>query len=286
MKVMAPAKINLTLEVLGKRADGYHELRSVIQTVSFCDELEFTESQKTEFGSDLTGWAGEKSLAAKTVELLRKETGTGKGVSIFVKKQIPLAAGLGGDSSNAAAILKGLNEFWGLGLPIKKLLEMATQLGSDVPFFIYGGTVLMEGRGEMITALPPVKPLQLVLMMPDIPRPRNKTAKMYSGLHGSHLTDGKITAELVKTIKAGEIPRAEQLFNTFENVAFDLSGELGVYREHIRKIGAPNLHLAGSGPSMFSLVKDKAEGEELCGRLQGQGMRVEVVNTTNTSNDK
>ena len=199
---------------------------------------------------------------------------------MFVKKRIPLVSGLGGDSSNSAAILKGLSELWRLGLSTPELLELAAQLGSDVPFFIYNGTVLMEGRGEVLTPLPAVKPLWLVLMMPNIPRPRNKTATLYGSLRaGNHFTDGKITENMVKTIKAGEVVKPEQLFNTFENVAFSISSELKVYREHILKIGAPNLHLAGSGPTLFSVVKEQSEGDELCLRLKGQGMEAVVVET-------
>jgi 4-diphosphocytidyl-2-C-methyl-D-erythritol kinase len=279
LTLKAPAKLNLTLEVLGKRPDGYHEIRSVIQTVDLCDELQFQISRSTEYGSDLPGWAGEKSLIAKTVDLVRKTAGIDKGVNIYVKKRIPLVSGLGGDSSDAAAILKGLNEQWGLGLTVSNLLELSAQLGSDVPFFIYGGTVLMEGRGEIISSLPPLNPVWLVLMMPDIPRPRSKTARLYSNLQSNHYTDGKITGQLVRTIKEGKPLNPDQLFNTFENVAFDLSTELAVYRSHIFKIGASNLHLAGSGPSMFTVVKDKAEGEELCKRLKGQGMEVVLVKT-------
>ena len=105
MIIYAPAKINLTLEVLGKRADGYHDIRSVIQTISLCDEITFELSKVMEYKSDLPGWMGEKSLAAKTVELLRQTTGCKKDVSIFVKKRIPLVAGLGGDSSNAGLVI-------------------------------------------------------------------------------------------------------------------------------------------------------------------------------------
>jgi 4-diphosphocytidyl-2-C-methyl-D-erythritol kinase len=280
MKINAPAKINLTLEVLGRRADGYHDLRSVIQTISLCDELELSESEKTEFGSDLPGWEGEKSLAAKTVEMLRQATGCRKGVRLFVKKRIPLSSGLGGDSSNAAAILKGLNKLWGLGLPEGKLLELAAKLGSDVPFFIYGGTVLMEGRGELLRPLPAVKPLQLVLMMPDVPRPRNKTAAMYAALSaGNHFTDGQVTAGMAKTIRDGKPVTPEQIFNTFENVTFAPSSGLKVYRDHILKIGAPNLHLAGSGPSLFTALTSRQEAAELADRLKGQGMEIAVAET-------
>jgi 4-diphosphocytidyl-2-C-methyl-D-erythritol kinase len=275
----APAKINLTLEVIGKRPDGYHEIRSIIQTINLCDELQFQSSCNSEYVSDLPAWNGEKSLITKVADLLRNTTGTSKGIHLFVKKRIPLVSGLGGDSSDAAAALRGLNELWGLGLGENDLLDLAARLGSDVPFFVYGGTALMEGRGEIITPLPPVHPLWIALMVPDIPRPPNKTAQLYNTLHHNHYTDGKITEQVIKSITEDRTLYPEQLFNTFENIAFNISPELAVYRSHILKIGASNLHLAGSGPTLFSVIRDKTDGEELKKRLEGQGMKVLVVET-------
>ncbi len=121
-----------------------------------CDVLHFEKSPQIEFKSDLSEWAADKSLVSRTVDLLQKVTGYTEGVTIEIEKRIPLVSGLGGDSSNAAATLKGLNQLWGLGLSPEKLRELAAKLGSDVPFFLNGGTALMEGRGEIITPLPPL----------------------------------------------------------------------------------------------------------------------------------
>ncbi len=145
--LQAPAKLNLTLEVLAKRRDGFHEIRSVIQTINLCDSLRFQLSQNIEFNSDQSDWVSEESLVSKAASLLQEVTGCGKGATIEVSKRIPLLSGLGGDSSDAAATLCGLNKLWGLGLSQDKLLELATRLGSDVAFFLYGGTALVEGRG-------------------------------------------------------------------------------------------------------------------------------------------
>ena len=127
-----------------------------------------------------------------------------------------------GTAADAAATLRGLNELWELSLPTEKLLELAAQLGSDVAFFLYGGTALAEGRGEMITPLPPLPHMWVVLVVPDVPRLPGKTKKLYASLKPGHYTDGQITEKLVKALKEGREFKPSMLFNTFENVAFDL----------------------------------------------------------------
>ena len=277
LTVLAPAKLNLTLEVLAKRPDGYHEIRSVIQTINLCDRLHFQASPKVTFKSNTPDWAPEKSLVSKTAGLLQETTGCTKGATIEVSNHIPLVSGLGGDSSDAAATLLGLNELWGLGLSQAKLLELAAQLGSDVAFFFYGGTALVEGRGELVTPLPPLPHRWVVLVVPDVPRLPEKTGQLYASLKTGHYTDGQITQKLVDELREGKEPST--LFNTFENVAFTRFSELKVYRDHIRKIGAPNVHLAGSGPTLFTLLKDKSQAEDLYTRCQQQNMETYLVGT-------
>ena len=272
LTILAPAKINLTLEVLSKRRDGFHEIRSVIQTINLSDSLCFQLGENIEFKSYLPEWMAEKSLVPRAVSLLQQATGCSKGVNIEVKKGIPLLSGLGGDSSDAAAVLRGLNQLWELGLPKEKLLEMARQLGSDVPFFLYGGTALVEGRGEIVNPLPPLPHRWVVLAMPPVPRVPGKTKQLYESLKASHYTDGQITRRLVEELKAGREFTSSLLFNTFENVAFTRFSGLDVSRSHFVKMGAANVHLAGSGPALFTLVKDKDKAEELCLLLQNQRM--------------
>jgi len=282
LTVLAPAKLNLTLEVLAKRQDGFHEIRSVIQTINLCDSLRFQLSQKIEFKSDVPNWTPEKSLISKATSLLQQATGYGKGATIEVSKRIPLVSGLGGDSSDAAAILRGLNKLWGLGLSRGKLLDLATQLGSDVAFFLYGGTALVEGRGEIVTPLPPFPHMWVVLALPPVPRLLGKTERLYASLKASHYTDGQITQSLAETLKEGREFTPSFLFNTFENVAFSRFSGLRVSRDHIVKIGATNVHLAGSGPALFTLVKDKAQAEELYIRLQSQRLEPYLTETLST----
>lgn len=277
--VNAPAKINLTVEVLGKRADGYHEIRSVIQTISLCDKLRLTESENIEFLSTSTEWSTDLSLVSKAAWLVMESTGHREGVVIEVEKYIPLMAGLGGDSSDAAAVLIGLDRLWDLKLSDRQLAELAAILGSDVTFFLHSGTALMEGRGEKITPLPALPHHYVVLVNPSIARTTGKTAAAYAALKPSHFTGGEITAKLVHDIKAGREIAPSRLFNTFENVAFAPGTKLTMYRSHIRKIGAPNVHLAGSGPALFTMLKDRMQAEDLATRLRDQGMETYLAET-------
>jgi 4-diphosphocytidyl-2-C-methyl-D-erythritol kinase len=277
LTVLAPAKINLTLEVLGRRPDGFHEIRSVLQTVTLCDSLHFQLSQQVAVKSDLPGWSAESSLVVKVASLLQKTTGCSSGATIEIKKRIPLVSGLGGESSAAAATLRGLNELWELGLSREGLLDLAVQLGSDVAFFLYGGTALAEGRGEVVTPLPPLPHIWVVIVVPDVPRLPGKTAQLYASLKPSHYTDGQITERLVKTLTEGREFKPSMLFNTFENVAFERFSKLKVYKEHFAKLGAPHIHLAGSGPTLFTLLEDRAQAEDLYTRCKNQGMETYVV---------
>jgi len=279
LTVLAPAKINLTLEVLAKRRDGFHEIRSVIQTINLCDSLRFHLSQNIEFKCDLLNWISEKSLVSKATDLLREVTGCTKGATIEINKRIPLLSGLGGDSSDAAAILRGLNKLWGLSLSPGELLELAARLGSDVAFFLYGGTALVKGRGEVVTPLPPLPHMWVVVMIPPVTQLPGKTERLYTSLNSSHYTDGQVTERLVEELQEGREFTPSLLFNAFENVAFARSSQISVYREHFVKVGATDIHLAGSGPALFTLVKDKTQAEEIYQRLQQQELETYLVGT-------
>ncbi len=277
LTIQAPAKLNLTLEVLGKRRDGYHEIRSVLQTINLCDDITFRSGQAVTVKSDMPEWAPEKSLVMKAVSLLRETTGCLKGAALEISKRIPLVAGLGGDSSDAAAVLHGLNELWALGLAQGRLLELAAEVSSDVAFFLHGGTALAEGKGERVTPLPPFPHRWVVLVVPGVPRLSGKTGQMYARLKASHFTDGQATERLADELRKGKEPSV--LFNTFENVAFSRFSELRVYRDHIRKLGAENLHLAGSGPSLFTLLAERTRAEDLYTRCKNQSMETYLVET-------
>jgi len=281
--LLAPAKINLTLEVLSERPDGYHEIRSVIQAINLGDTLRFSLSQAVEFHCDMPGWIPEESLVSRVASLLQEIAGCTKGAIIEIDKRIPLMSGMGGDSSDAAAVLLGLNKLWELGLSRTELLELAPQLGSDVAFFLYGGTALVEGRGETVTPLPLLPHRWVVLVVPPVGREPGKTKRLYDSLDVAHFADGQVTERLVAELKAGSEFTPSLLFNTFENITFDRSSELDVYRSHIMKVGARDVHLAGSGPALFTLLKDRAEAEDLHIRLQQQGMETYLTDTATSA---
>ncbi len=279
LTLLAPAKLNLTLEVLAKRPDGFHEIRSVIQTISLCDSLHFQLGQNIELKSNMSKWLPEKSLVSRAASLLREATGCPKGTTIEVNKRIPLMSGLGGDSSDAAAVLRGLNQLWGLGLPLPKLVELASQLGSDVAFFLCGGTALVRGRGEIITPLSSLPHMWVVLAIPPVPRIPGKTERLYASLKSDHYTQGEVTDRLATLLTgSGEITPS-MLFNIFESVAFDIFDGLREYREHFLKAGAVSVHLAGSGPALFTLTKEKLQADKIYKNLQRQRLDSYLVET-------
>ncbi|MFC1873865.1 4-(cytidine 5'-diphospho)-2-C-methyl-D-erythritol kinase [Chloroflexota bacterium] len=285
LTVLAPAKLNLTLEVLGKRPDDYHEIRSVIQAINLCDQLSFQSAEDIEFRCDLPGWVAQESLVSRVVGLLREVTGGTQGAAVSIVKSIPLVSGLGGDSSDAAAMLRGLNKLWELGLSREVLLELAGRLGSDVAFFLYGGTALAEGRGEIITSLPPLPRMWVVLAVPPVSRMPGKTGQLYASLDAGHYTDGQITERLLNVLREDRAFDASLLFNAFENVAFTRFSALRVSRDHMVKIGALDVHLAGSGPALFVLFRERGPAEELYLRLKSQRLELYIAETVDCLED-
>jgi len=277
LTLRAPAKINLTLEVLSKRNDGYHEIRSVIQTIDLSDVITIEDSDGLSFQSTVKEWDAGQSLISKALTLFCESTGFSKGVSINVEKNIPMMAGLGGDSTDAAAVLRGLNQFCETDLSIEELHGIAEQLGSDVPFFLYGGTALIEGRGEKVSPLPSVPEMYLVLAVPSIEKVPGKTGRLFRSLTANHFTDGEITRRFVELLSSGkEIP---PLFNTFENVAYKVFPGLDVFKEHFLKLGAEKVHLAGSGPVLFTIVPNLSTAENLYSQLEKQRMNPIIAKT-------
>ncbi|MFA4836680.1 MAG: 4-(cytidine 5'-diphospho)-2-C-methyl-D-erythritol kinase [Dehalococcoidia bacterium] len=281
--ISAYAKVNLTLEVLSKRGDGYHEISSVLQTISLADEISFEPAPEILFVSrdarvDRVDLLEEAVL--KAANLLRQETGCRKGAIISLQKlAVPRAAGLGSSSSVPASVLKGLSELWALKLPASELSLLASGIGSDAPFFIYGGTALAKGRGEQITRLLSPKKTWLALLVPAIAPVPAKTARMYGMLNASHFTDGSATQRLVSELQQGSSLHSDMLCNTFESVAFDFFPLLGEYRQKFLDAGATRVHLAGAGPTLFALVSSRKIGEELTGRLRDEGLGAYLVHT-------
>ena len=274
----AYAKINLTLEVLGRRADGYHDIASVMQTIDLADTLSFEKDDQVRLLCESPGLASPDNLVLRAAMLLQEAGKCRQGVKMRLQKAIPIAAGLGGGSSDAAATLLGLNEFWKLNLPLQQLIPLASELGSDVPFFLMGGTALVKGRGEWVTPLPALPHAWVVLLKPSIDIP-SKTARLYAALEEADFTAGEWTERLVALLHQGIFPDASFLFNVFQRAAFAFYPGLFDYRQRFLDAGAATVHLAGAGPTLFVLVEDRSRGEELHQRLCGHGLEAYLVQT-------
>ena len=283
LTLSAHAKINLTLEALAKRDDGYHEIVSVIQTISLANTISFELGETLELRCNVPDLQSADNLVIKAAKLLSETTGCSKGASIKLTKEIPVAAGLGSGATDAAATLVGLNQLWGLNLPNERLIKLAATLGSDVAFFIYGGTVLASRRGEKVTQLPPSSELWIVVLKPPIEPFSNKTAQLYSQLNPSHFTSGQFTKRLIDHLDKGGSIDASLLFNVFEQVAFAFFPELSNYRSRFLVAGARNVHLAGAGPTLFALVPDKDQGKAILRNLKADGLEAYLVNTVETA---
>lgn len=280
ISVTAPAKINLTLEALSERPDGYHNIKSVVQAISLSDSLEFEPEQELIFRCDDVFWQAEESLVSRAAALLKEASGCSKGAAIGIRKNIPLLSGLGGDSSDAAAALLGLNRLWETGLSAAELERLAGQLGSDVTYFLHGGTALMEGRGEIIEPLPPIKPLWVVLLFAQVPRAAGKTGRLYQSLTHDDYTDGRATDRLVTLIKQGRPIGMNDLFNVFEKAAYHEFDGLDGYRRLFLKAGAAGIRLAGSGPTLFTLVQNDKQADKIHSNLTKLGLQAAVAKTT------
>jgi 4-diphosphocytidyl-2-C-methyl-D-erythritol kinase len=278
LTVKAYAKVNLTLEVLGKRDDGYHQIVSVMQTIDLSDELSFVPSSEIIFRCSLLSLETSDNLVLRAASLLKERTGYSGGIDIFLKKNIPVAAGLGGGSSDAAATLKALCRLWNLDINDSELQSLAASLGSDVPFFLLGGTAMAKGRGEEIHELPAMDTTHMVLLAPPMEM-LNKTASMYGSLIPEDYTNGEASSQLRACIEGQKKSDAHFLFNVFEDVAFSLFQPLEVYRNAMLDAGASWVHLTGSGPAMYTFSDSKQDAIAFAEKLRAAGYEVYVATT-------
>ncbi len=260
--VRAYAKLNLTLEVVRRRGDGYHDIVSVAQTVAMHDTLTFEPADALSIECALPDLRSEDNLAWRAAAALIERHAPDRAVRIRLRKGIPVSAGLGGGSSDAAAVLLTLDRIWGLGLGMDGLSKSAAALGSDVPFFLRGGTAMLYDRGQRVRPLPPANLGWFVIVTPDIQVPR-KTAAAYEAIGTANMTRGSLSRKLEARIRGGGDVPPELLFNAFDAVAFDLYPGLETCWETMTSLGAREIHLAGSGPSIFAPVDRKETGTAL-----------------------
>ncbi|MFH1502951.1 MAG: 4-(cytidine 5'-diphospho)-2-C-methyl-D-erythritol kinase [Candidatus Eisenbacteria bacterium] len=277
--LQAFAKVNLGLAVLARRPDGYHEIDTVLQTVSLADSLRLEGPREnvtlTVEGLDVP--ADDRNLAVRAAAALRRRTSC-PGFAIRLEKRIPVAAGLGGGSSDAAAVLVGADELFGLGLRKAELEEVALGVGSDVPFLVSGGTARGRGRGELLTTLPTPRALWFVLATPRVA----VTAAQGYRLGRIGLTR---SAELIRlscsAIQDGDIEAlAASLVNDLEAGVASCCPDVAAARTALAQAGAVGVLMSGSGPTVVGLARDESQARDIGSRLAGRGFEISVAQAT------
>jgi len=272
------AKINLCLEVLGRRRDGYHDVLTILQTVDLQDTLSVELADEISFTCSDSRLEGEGNLVLRAARLLQRTSGVQKGAAIHLEKGIPTGAGLGGGSSDAAVTLLALSPLWGLQMTESNLENLAAVLGSDVPFFLRGGTALAEGRGEQLTPLPLLPEHWVVLVRPPLKIP-DKTALMYASLTPREYTSGSVTRHMARAIQEGKGISPGLIFNTFEWVAFRRFEAVDYVRQRVVEAGADHVRLCGAGPAVYAIFPEEAPARILCGRLQEEDLEAYLTRT-------
>ena len=254
----AYAKINIGLDVLRRRADGYHEVKMVMQTVDIYDELVLERRKEPGIelrmdNSDLP--SGGDNLICRAADLLFREKKITEGVNISLTKRIPIAAGMAGGSADAAAALRGLNELFDMGYSLKELQALGVGLGADIPYCLAGGTMLSEGIGEILTPLPAPPAAHLVIAKPDI---NVSTAFVYGNLHADRLAWHPDIDGMIVALQKGDLDGiTDRLGNVLETVTVKAHPVIEQIRELLRKQGAENALMSGSGPTVFGIFKEK-----------------------------
>lgn len=264
---LAPAKINLCLHVLGRRLDGYHELAMAMQRVDLCDHIRIRVEDGDEIRVSCAGVAlteGEENIAAKAARLLLDELNRKAKVSIVVDKRIPVAAGLGGGSSNAAAVLTGLLELFQLSLPLERLLSLAAKLGADVPFFLFGQPAWATGVGTELQPLPPLPDVAYLLVNPKI---AVSTGWVYQSLQ---LTPGGDLANLPRFSVVTREDLCARLHNDLERVTLPRFPVIAEIKERLLAEGASGALMSGSGSTVFGVFADFASATRIGEKLQAE----------------
>lgn len=284
LTVNAYGKINLALDILGKRSDGYHEVAMIMQTIDLADTLYLsTQAAGISVSSDEPGLACDQTnLVYRAAALLQKKFSVGKGVRIELKKRIPLAAGLAGGSADAAGTLTGLNRLWQLELTVEQLAELGAELGSDVPFCVRGGTMLATGRGEKLRRLPFLPPCWAVLAKPRI---QVSTAWVYQHYQaGTVEKHPDIPAMLVFLERGDRKGITAGLCNVLESVTIPVHPEIGDLKRQLMELGMDGCLMSGSGPTVFGLTPDGEQAEMAAEKLKQQSDAVILVSKVGGEN--
>ncbi len=279
LEILAPGKINLTLDVLAKRTDGYHEVEMVMQSVSLADRLSFSQREEgiivtCDHPSVPTD---ETNLVYQAVSMMQRAYGIRKGIEIHIEKKIPVGAGLAGGSTDAAAALKGLNTLWELNLEKQDLLKMAVRLGADVSFCLDGGTMLATGIGEKLMPLPTLPQLWLVLAKPNF---SVSTAWAYQQLDNVSDVKHPHTQQMLDAItKKDRGAILQHLSNVLEQVTQAIYPRIQEIKDELLRLGAQGVLMSGSGPTVFGVMKNEAEAQKAAEVLKKDMSEVFVAHT-------
>ena len=279
LTMKAYAKINLGLDVTGRLENGYHLVKMVMQTVGIADVLTF---EKRDEGIVITTDAGElptdeNNLIYKAAKLMKERYQIKEGVTVHLEKHIPIAAGMAGGSTDAAATLKGMRELFGLDCSDQELREIGVKIGADVPYCVMGGTALAEGIGEILTALPTAPECILVVAKPDI---NVSTKYVYEHLDAMEGYAHPDIDGMVDAIKAGSLAGVvERLGNVLETVTVEAHPVIDVIKQKMLELGAEGSLMSGSGPTVFGIFTDKEKAENACARIAGEQLAKQVFVT-------
>lgn len=285
MRLQAFAKINLGLDVLGKREDGYHEVRMIMQTIRMYDQLDMRKS--VEPGIHLTTnkkyiSVDENNLVWRAAKLMMDTCGIMEGVSIHLHKVIPVAAGMAGGSSDAAATLVGMNRLFHCGLSKEKLMELGVQIGADVPYCVLRGTALAEGIGEKLTVLPPMPDCWILIGKPGI---SVSTKYVYTTLDLNTNTVHPDIDGMKKALEDGNLYGiTERMGNVLQDVTIPAYLEVERIKEQMKTLGAVNAMMSGSGPTVFGIFDNEEKAQEACQKLRESGSCQQVFLTVPFNN--
>jgi 4-diphosphocytidyl-2-C-methyl-D-erythritol kinase len=250
----APAKINLALDVLGKREDNYHNLRMVMTTVDLYDRLYFEVLEKDVIIINSNKYfvpKDDKNFAYKAAKIIKERYHLNQGVKITINKSIPVAAGLAGGSSDAAATIRGLNRLFNLSMSLEEMIEIGKEIGSDVPFCIYNKTAIAEGRGERLTVLPRPMKCWVVLIKPNF---GVSTKEIFDHVNMNTICHPNVDA-VIHAVKNQDYQKlCQSIGNSLEDVTFSLYPEVKELKEKLKRLGADAVLMSGSGPTIYALT--------------------------------
>ncbi len=284
IELKALGKINLGLDVLGKRENGYHDVRMIMQTVYLYDQITIKKRKKPGIGLETNLYylpVNENNLAYRAAKLLKDEFHIEEGVSIRLEKHIPVAAGMAGGSSNAAAVLFGMNRMFGLGLTAEELMERGVLLGADVPYCIMRGTVLAEGIGEILTPLSPMPKCYVLLAKPPV---AVSTKLVYEKLDSQEIKIHPDIDAIIEGLKEKSLSKiAASMGNVLENVTIEEYPVIEEIKNIMKRAGALNAMMSGSGPTVFGIFDDKEPARAAAQKIKDTQLakQVYVVNVHN-----